>query len=115
MASYYEGLSGDSSSSDDNDEEESDIDIEDADDNDNDERKSPATNKSSGASKTRCILHLDVDCFYGQCEHIDRGIPKDRPLAIGQKHIIVTSNYAARAYVWLNLRDAPAMSRDCSL
>lgn len=93
MASYYEGLSGDSSSSDD--EEESDIE----DPDDDDEQKSPATKTSSAAvSKTRCILHLDVDCFYGQCEHIDRGIPVDRPLAIGQKHIIVTSNYAAREY-----------------
>jgi nucleotidyltransferase/DNA polymerase involved in DNA repair len=102
MTSYYEGLSGDSSSSDDDDEE-SDIDIEDVNDDDDDERKSPATNRSAAAaaaasSKTRCILHLDVDCFYGQCEHIDRNIPVDRPLAIGQKHIIVTSNYAARAY-----------------
>ena len=43
------------------------------------------------------ILHLDIDCFYCQCEHLDRNIPASRPLAIGQKHIIVTSNYAARA------------------
>ena len=42
------------------------------------------------------ILHVDIDCFYCQCEHIDRGIDRDRPLAIGQKHIIVTCNYAAR-------------------
>ena len=43
------------------------------------------------------ILHLDIDCFYCQCEHLDRKVPTSRPLAIGQKHIIVTSNYAARA------------------
>jgi nucleotidyltransferase/DNA polymerase involved in DNA repair len=105
MTSYYEGLSGDSSSNCD-DEDESDVESCNADDDDDDERKSPATKTASSesaaaaleASKTRCILHLDVDCFYGQCEHIDRGIPKDRPMAIGQKHIIVTSNYAARAY-----------------
>lgn len=47
---------------------------------------------------SRHILHLDVDCFYGQCEHIDRWIRRDRPLAVGQKHIIVTSSYAARAH-----------------
>jgi DNA polymerase iota len=39
---------------------------------------------------------MDVDCFYCQCECLTRGIPFDRPLAIGQKHIVVTCNYAAR-------------------
>jgi DNA polymerase iota len=39
---------------------------------------------------------MDVDCFYCQCECLIRGIPSDRPLAIGQKHIVVTCNYAAR-------------------
>ncbi|CAJ1957927.1 unnamed protein product [Cylindrotheca closterium] len=50
---------------------------------------------------SRCILHLDIDCFYCQCEEIDRNLRANseiRPLAIGQKHIIVTSNYEARAY-----------------
>ena len=59
----------------------------------------------------RSILHLDVDCFYCQCEEIDRGLRKQepiQPLAIGQKHIIVTSNYEARKYgvQKLQLRDA---------
>lgn len=44
----------------------------------------------------RVILHVDIDCFYCQCEHLDRQLPVSKPLAIGQKHIIVTSNYAAR-------------------
>jgi len=44
----------------------------------------------------RCIVHVDVDCFYCQCEHQDRNIPADRPMAIGQKQIVVTCNYAAR-------------------
>eukprot|EP00977_Amphora_coffeiformis_P001542 scaffold296_cov102-Amphora_coffeaeformis.AAC.30 len=44
----------------------------------------------------RMILHVDVDCFYCQCEMIDRDLPEERPFAIGQKHIIVTCNYAAR-------------------
>ena len=43
------------------------------------------------------ILHVDIDCFYCQCEHLDRKLPTSQPLAVGQKHIIVTSNYAARA------------------
>jgi DNA polymerase iota len=45
----------------------------------------------------RVIVHLDVDCFYCQCEEVV-GPPeyRERPIAIGQKHIIVTSNYIAR-------------------
>jgi nucleotidyltransferase/DNA polymerase involved in DNA repair len=79
----------------------------------------------------RSILHLDVDCFYCQCEEIDRHLriahnnvtvengngdgdafnngttsttasnsttTSQRPLAIGQKHIIVTCNYEARRF-----------------
>ena len=46
---------------------------------------------------SRVILHLDVDCFYCQCEELDRRLDKNVPLAIGQKHIVVTCNYAARA------------------
>jgi hypothetical protein len=45
-----------------------------------------------------CILHLDLDCFYCACEELDRKLPKSRPLAIGQKHIIVTCNYEARRW-----------------
>ena len=46
----------------------------------------------------RSIVHVDVDCFYCQCEQVD-GPPdyRERPLAIGQKHIVVTCNYMARA------------------
>ena len=49
---------------------------------------------------TRSIVHVDVDCFYCQCEQVD-GPPdyRERPLAIGQKHIVVTCNYLARAIV----------------
>lgn len=47
---------------------------------------------------SRCILHLDIDCFYCQCEELDRNLTAGRPLAIGQKHIIVTCNYEARRY-----------------
>jgi hypothetical protein len=49
----------------------------------------------------RSVIHLDIDCFYCQCEEIDRDLREvkpPRPLAIGQKHIIVTSNYEARKY-----------------
>ncbi len=52
------------------------------------------TNASNLISK--CILHLDIDCFYCQCEEMQNPILATKPLAIGQKHIIVTSNYIAR-------------------
>lgn len=60
---------------------------------------------------SRCILHLDIDCFYCQAEELDRKLSPLRPLAIGQKHIIVTCNYAARqlGVQKLQLREA-AMS-----
>ena len=43
------------------------------------------------------VLHMDVDYFYCQCEELD-GQDRDRPIAVGQKHIIVTCNYVARSY-----------------
>lgn len=64
----------------------------------------------------RCILHLDVDCFYCQCEEIDRNLRKEtpmRPLAIGQKHIIVTSNYEARKYGVKKLQSRNDARRAC--
>lgn len=45
---------------------------------------------------SRCVIHLDVDYFYCQCEEIANPSLAARPVAIGQKHIIVTSNYVAR-------------------
>jgi DNA polymerase iota len=91
MPAYYDGLSGDSSSSDDD----SDLDSQDS-QHSGDEDSCYNERTEDTLTTAVCILHLDVDCFYGQCEHLDRGIPAERPLAIGQKHIIVTSNYAAR-------------------
>jgi DNA polymerase iota len=58
-----------------------------------DEKKKKQSNVSHN---DHVILHLDIDCFYCQCEMIDRKLPESLPLAVGQKHIIVTSNYAAR-------------------
>ena len=46
-------------------------------------------------------MYLQIDCFYCQCEEIDRNLRQEnppRPIAVGQKHIIVTSNYEARKY-----------------
>jgi len=60
-----------------------------------DEEEYTASNNSA-----RMILcHMDVDYFYAQCE--EQELPKEqrnRPIAVGQKHIIVTCNYVARAH-----------------
>ena len=99
--SYYEDLSGDDRSDEDDDSSSS---------SDDDHsifndlgirtQKRSNDNKNNKSCQQvdddRIILHVDVDCFYCQCEALDRNLPKDRPLAIGQKHIIVTCNYEAR-------------------
>ena len=54
------------------------------------------TNNTSLSKSYSYIVHLDVDCFYCQCEEISNPSLATKPLAIGQKHIIVTSNYVAR-------------------
>lgn len=45
----------------------------------------------------RAVVHLDVDCFYAQVEMLQRQVEPSTPLAVRQKEILVTCNYAARA------------------
>jgi hypothetical protein len=96
---YYDGLSGDEAASDDDDENDDD-DKSSGDDEEEEEeledgRPAPAAQKK----KLVVVVHADVDCFYCQCEQIDRQLhDEQQPIGIGQKHIIVTCNYAAREY-----------------
>ena len=46
----------------------------------------------------RCILHLDLDCFYAQVESKRLGLPEDEPLAVQQWGGLLAINYAARAF-----------------
>lgn len=88
MVYYYGDLSSSSRSSSSSEDEGS-----------NDEDSSSEEKEGYSDLWSSCIVHLDIDCFYCQCEEIDRDLRKNpRPLAIGQKHIIVTSNYEARRY-----------------
>ncbi|XP_037086389.1 DNA polymerase iota-like [Pollicipes pollicipes] len=48
-------------------------------------------------SHRRCIVHIDIDCFYAQVEMLERPELRELPLGIQQKNIVVTSNYVARA------------------
>jgi nucleotidyltransferase/DNA polymerase involved in DNA repair len=63
---------------------------------------------------SRIILHADVDCFYCQCEVLDRQLDPMRPIAIGQKHIVVTCNYAARECGVTKLMDRTLAQQICT-
>ena len=44
------------------------------------------------------ILHLDMDCYYAQCESKRLGLPSDVPLAVSQWGGLLAVNYAARSF-----------------
>ncbi|QDS73675.1 hypothetical protein FKW77_002812 [Venturia effusa] len=44
----------------------------------------------------RVVVHFDYDCFYASVFEADNPALKGLPLAVQQKHIIVTCNYEAR-------------------
>ncbi|KAI7893560.1 uncharacterized protein EV154DRAFT_501589 [Mucor mucedo] len=46
--------------------------------------------------ESRCILHIDLDCFYSQVEQVRLGIPFDTPAAVQQWRGLIAVNYAAR-------------------
>ena len=66
------------------------------DDDDDDNKEDYCTTMNGERTTLRTILHLDVDCFYCQCESIRNPKLATKPFAVGQKHIIVTCNYIAR-------------------
>ncbi|KAJ3647606.1 hypothetical protein Zmor_019476, partial [Zophobas morio] len=47
---------------------------------------------------SRCIIHIDIDCFYAQVEMNKEPKLRSVPLGIQQKNIVVTSNYKAREF-----------------
>ncbi|KAM3568247.1 hypothetical protein VYU27_009625, partial [Nannochloropsis oceanica] len=62
------------------------------------EARDAAIGRSSNATKhdRRVIVHIDLDCFYAQCEMRHNPSLRDRPMAIQQKYLLVTSNQVAR-------------------
>jgi DNA polymerase eta len=50
----------------------------------------------SFSRSSRAIIHLDLDAFYCQVEHVRLGIPLDKPLAVQQWQGLIAVNYAAR-------------------
>lgn len=52
---------------------------------------------ASSSHPLRIIVHIDVDAFYSQVEELRDPSLRGRPLAVTQKYLVVTCNYAARA------------------
>ncbi|XP_032889300.1 DNA polymerase iota isoform X2 [Amblyraja radiata] len=46
----------------------------------------------------RVIVHIDLDCYYAQVETLRHPEYRGMPLAVHQKHLVVTCNYEARKY-----------------
>lgn len=107
---YYDDLSGDSSDNK-NSSDESDLDVGDECNGIDGAYFEQDSNRVT--SPIRAIIHADVDCFYCQCEILDRRFDPDRPIAIGQKHIVVTCNYAARAIGISKLMSREDAQRKC--
>lgn len=51
---------------------------------------------ASEISTARCIVSIDADCFYAQCEELRTPSLKGKPVGVQQKMLVITSNYAAR-------------------
>ncbi|XP_053156646.1 DNA polymerase iota [Hemicordylus capensis] len=51
---------------------------------------------STGSTRHRIIVHLDLDCFYAQVEMICNPELRSKPLGVQQKYLVVTCNYEAR-------------------
>ena len=45
----------------------------------------------------RIVVHIDMDCYYAQCEMKNHNISKDQPMAVIQWDAIVAMNYACKA------------------
>lgn len=53
---------------------------------------------SSYIDHSKCVIHIDIDCFYAQVEMLRNPDLRSIPIGIQQKNIVVTSNYEARKY-----------------
>ena len=47
-------------------------------------------------ARGRVVVCFDLDCFYAQVCEVEDPSLKNRPVAVRQKYIVVTCNYAAR-------------------
>ena len=61
-------------------------------------RETAADSSAALVRSHRCIALIDLDCFYAQCETRRDPSLAGKPVGVRQKHLVITSNYAARAY-----------------
>ena len=58
--------------------------------------------KIDSIKRERCIkrtwIHVDMDAFYAAVEMRDDVSLKDKPIAVGEKNMIMTTNYIARKF-----------------
>ncbi|MCJ1280753.1 hypothetical protein MMC26_000070 [Xylographa opegraphella] len=58
--------------------------------------REPPSTRAPTRHDDRLIIHFDYDCFYAAVFEAENPVLKSLPLAVQQKHIIVTCNYEAR-------------------
>ena len=61
----------------------------------------------------RVVVCLDMDCFYAQVCELNNPDLRGKPLAVKQKYLMVTCNYAARAAGVTKLMGVDAALRLC--
>lgn len=52
----------------------------------------------SAMTTDRTWFHIDMDMFFAACEIRDRPSVAERPVAVGDYAMIMTTNYVARKY-----------------
>ncbi|ORX44461.1 hypothetical protein DM01DRAFT_1329154, partial [Hesseltinella vesiculosa] len=48
--------------------------------------------------QSKCILHIDLDCYFCQVEQVRLGLSPDKPVAVQQWSNLIAVNYAARDF-----------------
>ncbi|CAM9856738.1 unnamed protein product, partial [Scytosiphon promiscuus] len=61
----------------------------------------------------RCIVHLDIDCFYAQVEEVLNPSLRGKPIGIRQKYLLVTCNYTARSLGVRKMEGVAEAKRRC--
>ncbi|KAI8328838.1 hypothetical protein BC941DRAFT_444155 [Chlamydoabsidia padenii] len=62
---------------------------------------------------SKCIIHVDLDCFYSQVEEVRLGLDSSKPVAVQQWTNLLAVNYPARAYGVSRMISAEEAKRLC--
>lgn len=73
----------------------------------------PSDFPTSARDTARCIIHIDLDAFYAQVEHVRLNIPRDIPLGVQQWQGLIAVNYPARAAGITRHLPAPEARKVC--